>query len=254
MFLPLEALDAVKMVGRFEQPYLPEHTYVGFLDPAGGTGKDSMTMAIAHAESGRAILDVIREVRPPFSPEATVADFATLFKAYGLTQATSDRYAGSWPTEAFRKQGVTVMPSERNRSQIYLAALPMIMSSQVELLDHSRLLKQLVSLERTKGSQGNDKVDAPQGQHEDVANSACGALVLAGLTRPHTFQVLSRLGNNGIAGAPSVSSLRPNSNGAPTATTLDDWKYLEALNKEKKQKQELEAPNTPNSKKTGEEE
>jgi hypothetical protein len=183
VFLPLEALEAVRMIGRLEQPYQPKHRYVGFLDPAGGTGTDSMTMAIAHAENGRAVLDVVRETRPPFSPEATVAEFAQMFKAYGLTEVTSDRYAGSWPTEAFRKVGVTVKPSERTRSEIYLAALPMIMSGQVEILDNSRLLKQLGSLERRKGRQGKDSVDAPPRQHEDVANSACGALVLAGLNR-----------------------------------------------------------------------
>lgn len=189
VFLPLEALEAVRMPGRFEQPYQAAHRarYVGFLDPAGGTGADSMTMAIAHAENDRAILDVVREVRPPFSPEATVKAFAETFKAYGLTSATSDRYAGSWPVEAFRKVGITVQPSERTRSEIYLAALPMIVSGQVELLDHARLLKQLGSLERRKGRQGRDTVDAPPRHHEDIANSVCGALVLAGLDGRQAF-------------------------------------------------------------------
>jgi len=186
VFLPLEALEAVRMIGRLELPYQPALSYVGFLDPAGGTGADSMTMAIAHGETVNsrscAVLDLVREVRPPFSPEATVAEFAAVFKAYRLTTATSDRYAGSWPTEAFRKVGVTVTPSERTRSEIYLAALPMIMSGQVELLDLPRMLKQIGSLERRKGRQGRDSVDAPPRHHEDVANSACGALVLTALT------------------------------------------------------------------------
>src|SRR6185369_12478258 len=102
---------------------------------------------------------------------------------------TSDRYAGSWPTEAFRKVGIKVEPSERTRSEIYLAALPMVMSGQVELLDLPRLLKQLGSLERRKGRQGKDTVDAPPRQHEDVANSACGALVLAGLARTKEIRI-----------------------------------------------------------------
>ena len=55
----------------------------------------------------------------------------------------------------------------------------MVMSGQVELLDSPRLLKQLESLERRKGRQGKDSVDAPPRHHEDIANSACGALVLA---------------------------------------------------------------------------
>ena len=42
-----------------------------------------------------------------------------------------------------------------------------------------RGLKQLASLERRRGRQGRDAVDAPPRQHEDVANAAAGALVLA---------------------------------------------------------------------------
>ena len=53
---------------------------VAFCDPAGGSGTASMTLAIAHAgrRDGKvvAVLDLIREVRPPFSPEAVVAEFA----------------------------------------------------------------------------------------------------------------------------------------------------------------------------------
>jgi hypothetical protein len=106
-FLPAEALDAVRMLGRLEQPYQAAHraSYVGFLDPAGGAGQDSMTLAIAHHEQGRTHLDLVREVKPPFSPEATVTAFADVCKAFGLTTATSDRYAGSWPTKRFARLG-----------------------------------------------------------------------------------------------------------------------------------------------------
>ena len=62
-------------------------------------------------------------------------------------------------------------------------ALYAIASGRVELLDHPRLLKQLGSLERRKGRQGKDSVDAPPGHHEDIANAACGALTLAVLAR-----------------------------------------------------------------------
>ena len=43
-----------------------------------------MTLAIAHRQGERAVLDVIREVRPPFSPEATVQEFTELLHAYRL--------------------------------------------------------------------------------------------------------------------------------------------------------------------------
>ena len=67
-------------------------TYRAFVDPSGG-GSDSMTLAIAHTHTDVVVLDAVREVRPPFSPEAVVADFATLLKTYRIHQVTGDRYA-----------------------------------------------------------------------------------------------------------------------------------------------------------------
>ncbi len=180
VFLPPEALDAVVQRGRFESPYqaVYRESYVGFLDSAGGTGQDSMTLAIAHHHKGHAVLDVVREVKPPFGPEATVAEFADILKAYGLTAAVSDRYAGSWPTEAFRKVGITVYPSTRTKSDIYKDVLPLVMSGTCELLDDARLLKQLGGLERRTARGGKDSIDHSPRQHDDVANAAAGALVL----------------------------------------------------------------------------
>jgi hypothetical protein len=181
VFLPAVALDAVRMIGRFELPYQAAHrdAYRAFLDPAGGSGQDSMTLAIAHHDNGSAVLDVLREVKPPFSPEATVADFAGVLKAFALTTATSDRYAGSWPTDAFRKLGITVEPSTRTKSEIYQDALPLIMSGTCELLDHARLLKQFGGLERRTARGGKDSIDHAPRQHDEMANAAAGALVLA---------------------------------------------------------------------------
>jgi hypothetical protein len=42
-------------------------SYLAFVDPSGGSG-DGMTLAIGHQEDDVAVLDAIRERRPPFSP------------------------------------------------------------------------------------------------------------------------------------------------------------------------------------------
>jgi opacity protein-like surface antigen len=41
---------------------------------AGGSGGDGFTMAISHREGTTAILDVVRERQPPFSPEAVIKE------------------------------------------------------------------------------------------------------------------------------------------------------------------------------------
>jgi hypothetical protein len=218
-FLPLEALDAVRMVGRFEQPFQAAHrsSYVGFLDPSGGTGQDSFTLAIAHHANGRAVLDLVREVRPPFSPEATVAEFADVLKAFALTKATSDRYAGSWPTEAFRKVGITVEPSERTKSEIYQDALPIIMSGTCELLDDARLLKQLGGLERRTARGGKDSIDHAPRQHDDLANAAAGALVLA--AQPTAFDWRAA----GMTSAATWGDGEPEPLSATPAPSTPEW-------------------------------
>jgi hypothetical protein len=156
--------------------------YRAFVDVAGGSGADSMTLAVAHAEprgdASVAMLDLLREVRPPFSPEATVAEFAMVLRTYGVAEVVGDRYAGDWPREQFRRHGIEYVPSTRSKSDIYREVLPLINAGRVELLDHERLLQQLASLERRVARGGRDTVDHAPGSHDDVANAVCGALLL----------------------------------------------------------------------------
>ncbi len=179
-FLPLDVLEGARMLGRLELPPLASVRYRAFVDPAGGTGADAFTLAIAHTDerTQRQVLDVVREQRPPFSPENTVQAFVSVLRQYQVREVTGDRYAGDWPAEQFRKCGVTYRPSERTKSEIYKDALPLLTSGRVELLDQPRLLKQLGALERRTGRSGRDAVDHPPRQHDDVANAACGALAL----------------------------------------------------------------------------
>lgn len=136
-----------------------------------------MTLAIAHAEGERAVLDLVREVRPPFSPDAVVVEFAKVLRAYRLRDVTGDRYGGEWPAERFRVYGVTYRPSELVKSEIYQAVLPLVNARRVELLDVPRLKAQLLGLERRVARGGRDSIDHAPGSHDDLANSAAGALV-----------------------------------------------------------------------------
>jgi hypothetical protein len=136
---------------------------------------DSMTLAIAHREGDRAIVDGIRERRPPFSPESVVAEFAGLLVSYRVTTVRGDRYGGEWPREAFRKCGVEYQVSHRDRSALYVELLPLLNGGRADLLDHAGLVAQLCQLERRTG-RGRDVVDHPPGGHDDIVNATAGAL------------------------------------------------------------------------------
>ena len=66
-YLSQEVVDACTMRGRHELPPLPDVRYKAFCDPSGGSS-DSYCLAIAHKEGDRAILDCLREARPPSRP------------------------------------------------------------------------------------------------------------------------------------------------------------------------------------------
>ena len=177
-FISREAVEAVASRGVFERAPLPNISYIGFVDPGGGSA-DSMTLAVAHKEGGRAILDCIREVRPPFSPDAVTKEFAEALKRYRIASVRGDRYAGEWPRERFRAHGIEYRPADKPKSDLYRDLLPAVNSGLVDLLDHEQLTAQLYSLERRTGRGGRDSIDHPPSAHDDLANAACGALVTA---------------------------------------------------------------------------
>ena len=177
-YVGVEAVRACIEVGVFEKPFATKHTYVAFVDPSGGSN-DSMTMAIAHRENQTVILDVIRERKPPFSPEAVVAEFAALMQKYRCSSCYGDKYGGEWVAEAFRTAHVNYEAAEKPKSALYIDLLPMINSRGVVLLDNDRMLRQLIGLERQTSRIGKDTVDHARRGHDDMANAAAGALVLS---------------------------------------------------------------------------
>ena len=179
-FVSREAVADCVCDSRRELPYCRSFRYLTFVDPSGGSA-DSYTMAIAHREDeGRVVLDVLREHKPPFSPEAVTAEYAELAAAYNCDQVRGDRYAGEWPREQFRKAGIEYLPADRNKSEIYRDLLPLLNSGKAELLDNPRLISQLCSLERRTARGGRDSIDHAPNAHDDLVNAAAGALVFAG--------------------------------------------------------------------------
>jgi hypothetical protein len=137
-----------------------------------------MTMAIAHVTDDKLILDVVREMQPPFSPESVIAEFARVFKQYRVSVIEGDRWAEGWARDALQRNSLNFSAANRTKAEIYLDALPLLNSGRVLLLDNDRLIQQIASLERRPRAGGRDEVDHPKGGHDDVANSALGALVL----------------------------------------------------------------------------
>jgi hypothetical protein len=184
-FVQREVIEAAIDPGIRERPPLPRLRYTGFVDPSGGSS-DSMTLGIAHRETdGTAVLDLLRERRPPFSPEAVVSEFAEALKLYRVSRVIGDAYGGVFVEAPFRANNIVYTLAKRDdkftsKSELYRDALPLLNAGKVRLLDSPRLVAQLCSLERrTARGTGRDTIDHPAGLHDDLANAACGALVFA---------------------------------------------------------------------------
>jgi hypothetical protein len=154
--------------------------YKAFCDPSGGSS-DSFALAIGHREEARecVIVDCVREIPAPFSPEAAVAELAQLLKSYNISSVVGDRYAGLWASESFGRHGISYELSPAPKSALYGALLPLLNSERIELPDNARLVSQLAGLERRTARGGRDSIDHAQGGHDDLANVVAG---LASLT------------------------------------------------------------------------
>jgi hypothetical protein len=160
--------------------------YVAGCDPAGGTGSDSFTAAVAHKEpDGQIYLDALLEIRPKYSPAEAVERVAGLLKSYGLSRVVGDRYSAGWVIESFAKHGIKYLHSDRDRSAVYSDTLPIFTSGRAHILDDKRLISQFAGLERRTMPGGRDRIDhGTRGGHDDCANSAAIAMTLAAAEKP----------------------------------------------------------------------
>jgi hypothetical protein len=177
-FLDRGIVDAAIDSGVQVRPPIEGVRYIAFADPSGGA-RDAFTVGIAHAENGTAVLDAVFERRPPFNPATVVAEIRDFLRSYRISSVVGDRYGAAWVTTAFAQVGVRYTHSRRDRSAIYLDALPLFTSGRVRLIDNPRLAAQLASLERRTSPGGRDRVDHGPGGHDDLANAAAGAITLA---------------------------------------------------------------------------
>ena len=180
-FIDVEMIEACTDRGVLVRPPRMGVRYSAFVDAASGTGQDSFAVGIAHKDKDRdeIVLDAVHEVKPPFSPSAAIAEVAALVKTYAIKSVTGDKYAPGFVAEGFARHQLRYSYAERDRSQIYVEALPLLTSGRARLIDSKKLTLQFASLERRTSPGGRDRVDHRVNGHDDLCNAAAGALVEA---------------------------------------------------------------------------
>lgn len=177
-FLEDAILQGAVVPGVLSAPYQPDALYCGAVDLAGG-GSDEHAAAIALAGApGVAVVNV--RVWGNKSPlEQVLDEAAQLFTAYGLRMVWADRYAASWPVEAFHQRGMVLNTCPKSTGDTYIEFAGALRQRQVALPDHPKLLTQLRGLERRTTRDGRDTVDHRPGGHDDVAAATARAVVAA---------------------------------------------------------------------------
>jgi hypothetical protein len=175
-YVSREALESVIAPGVWEIPHSTNYSYSAFTDPSGGA-RDCFTLAIGHIEDGIRILDCLRSRKPPFNPEQVTEEYARLLKSYRVSAVRGDRYSAEWVSQAFQKNGIHYIVSDRPKSTLYSELLPLINSGQCQLLDDEKLFRQILGLERRTSRSGRDSIDHGPRGFDDSANATAGAIV-----------------------------------------------------------------------------
>jgi len=205
-FLPRDVIEASVVKGRSELPLSYNTDYGAFVDISGGRNDDA-ALAIAHMEEGKVVLDLIRQWKPPFSPDAVVGEMVAVLGRYHIDRVTGDNYSAEFVKNSFESRGIRYGRDTSNpwshsptakvakpKSQLYLELLPRLCSGEIELLDNDVLINQLAGLERRTRSGGRDVIDHGPNQHDDVANVCAGVCDVA-IRKPIVLRPMFGIGS-----------------------------------------------------------
>jgi hypothetical protein len=168
--------DAIDHARPLELPPRDNIDYWCFADMSGGRA-DFSACCLSHLEGERVVVDVIRG--RPGDPGAATEEYAVLAKQYRCTRITGDNYGADLVSGPYRELGMEYAVSPLVRSEIYLATLPTWTRGMVSMPNHAATIRELRMLERKVARSGRDSVNHAPGQHDDHANSLCGAIYLA---------------------------------------------------------------------------
>jgi hypothetical protein len=149
------------------------YQYSAFTDPSGGR-HDAFTLCIGHQEGETFVCDLVRGVKPPFTPDEVVRLYAKLLRDYGVSEVVGDGYSEAWVETAFLDQGIAYKRSDLKKSQLYLESLPLFTRGAVSIPDFAPLTRELRLLERQTHRGGRDSIDHPKRGSDDHANAVCG--------------------------------------------------------------------------------
>jgi hypothetical protein len=173
-FLSSTLLQKAVTPGVLTRPPQPSYVYVAAADPA--FRRDAFGFCIAHSDGEKVVVDLTLRFLPskdtPINPREVLATIAPLMQAYKVFTLYTDQFH----FESLRQlamdygmaiEGVTFTAG--SKAAIYGNLQNLLNTGRLVLTDDREVMKELSSIERTLSQKGGISIEAPAGQHDDMA-------------------------------------------------------------------------------------
>lgn len=170
-FLSASLLRTTVTNGQSRRAPEPGRLYIATLDPA--FRRDAFAFAIGHLEKGVWVLDHLESWRgtpaAPESPTRVLSSVARTCKAYGVRLVVSDQYHLESLQELAQGHGLVIEPCPMTamvKNTMWGEFQSLLTQGKLKLLDHTDLLAELASLEKTLSPTGTVSIS---GKRDDLA-------------------------------------------------------------------------------------
>lgn len=177
-FIPTTLVERAVDWGLAMRPPQEGLTYVAAIDPA--FRRDSFAFTIVHNQEGTIFHDFSKRwtgtASEPLSPATILEELIPILRAYGLQMLYSDQYHLESLQLLFLERGITMIGipfTGQSKSAMYGNLQQLFYQGRMRLLDNADTVKEVKSLERKLAPSGIVHVEAPAGQHDDLASTLC---------------------------------------------------------------------------------
>lgn len=180
-FIPTVLVERATDYGVAVRPAQPGLTYVAAIDP--GFKRDAFALSIVHNQEGTIFHDYSQRwfgtQSQPLEPAVILSELIPILKAYSLQMVYSDQYHLESLQQLFLERGITMIGEPytgMNKSIKFGNLQQLFFQGRIRLLDNADLCREVRQLERKLAPSGIVHVEAPAGQHDDLASTLCLAV------------------------------------------------------------------------------
>lgn len=166
--------------------------YVAAMDPA--FRHDDFAFSIFHTTTdGTVVQDLLRVWSPNqrggvrLEPQSILSEIGSICHNWNIGVVYSDQYQLESLQQMAQEYQFSVIGKDFtgiSKSKMYGSLLHLMRTNKIKLLDDSRIVSQLVLLEKKLNAMNQVRISAPQGRHDDIASVVALGVSVALMHRP----------------------------------------------------------------------